>query len=189
MIKGGRDPIFLSGQPLSPPFLISPSLLASSRASQASFTLVYSPCSYQTQVGARVRAEKPWMPPKDALWSTSSRSRPLTPRLPTTSSLPLAPVEAPRRPRHATMSGASSPLLSLTRPRVPDAARLGQCMASHARAPEPCPAPALSPQRPTPPPRALRTTPSLFPWPPRPFLRVPVGRVHGEPWPRHIRPP
>ena len=148
-MKGGRDPFFFSGQPLFPPFLISLSLLASSRASKASNPLVYSPFRPQTQVDTRVRAEKPRMPAICALWSTSACSRPLTPRPPTTSSLPLAPVEVPRRPQHATVQAPSSLPLSHLLRRVPRAARLGQCMASHARAPEPCPAPPLSSWRPT----------------------------------------
>ena len=42
-MKGGSDPFFFSGQPLFPPFIISLSLLASPRASNAFSYIVYSP--------------------------------------------------------------------------------------------------------------------------------------------------
>ena len=71
--------------------------------------------------------------------------RPLTPRLPTASCLPIAPVDVSRRLRHAAVPSPLSLPLSPLLQRVPDAARLGQWPASHARAPEPSPLSLLLP--------------------------------------------
>ena len=108
---GVKSSFSLSGQLHFSPFLTSLSLLPGPRASKASSPLVYSSCSHLTQVDARVRAEKPRMLAKDALWSVRQSRRPLTPRPPTTSSLPLAPVEVPRHPQHATVLAPSFPPL------------------------------------------------------------------------------
>ena len=115
--------------------------------------------------------------------------RPLTPRLPTASCLPIAPVDVSRRLRHAAVPSPLSLPLSPLLQRVPDAARLGQWPASHARAPEPSPALSPPPWRPTPPPRTPWTAPTPLPRPPEPIPRAPVGHAYGEPRPAHIRRP
>ena len=113
--------------------------------------------------------------------------RPLTPCLPTASCLPIAPVDVSRRLRHATVPSPLSLPLSPLLQRVPDAARLGQWPASHARAPEPSPALSPPPWCPTPSPRAPWTAPTSLQRLPEPIPRAPVGHAHGEPRPAYIR--
>ena len=113
--------------------------------------------------------------------------RPLTPRLPTASCLPIAPVDVSRRLRHAAVPSPLSLPLSPLLQRVPDAARLGQWPASHARAPEHSPALSPPPWRPTPSPRAPWTAPTSLQRLPEPIPRAPVGHAHGEPRPAYIR--
>ena len=85
-------------------------------------------------------------------------------------------------------AGPLLPLSVLPMPRVPRAARARQCACELVAPPGARPAPSLSSWRPTPPPRAPKTTPRSLPLPPEPLPRPPVRRVHGEPRVGYLRP-
>ena len=122
MMKGG-EPHFSSLDsgflPLSQP----PSLPSAFQSIQGSPQLLPMPPPAARHKWTRADAGKPRMPAKVALWSAWQGTRPLTPRPPTTSSLPRAPVDAPRRPLHAsrppTCSRALLSLLQLAPERRP----------------------------------------------------------------------
>ena len=112
MIKGGQRSIFLlwtatfpSLSHLSP----TPGKLQSIQSLPPSCLLFLQTPDTSARAGAR---KKPRTPAICMLWSARQSRRPLTPRPPTTSSLPLAPVEVPRRPQHATALAPSFPSLS-----------------------------------------------------------------------------
>ena len=121
--EGGRTPFFFSGLWIPLSLSQPPSLVSAFQSIHGTPQLLPTPPSAARRKWTRADAGKPRMPAKVALWSAWQGTRPLTLRLPATSSLPRAPVDAPRRPLHAsrppTCSRALLSLLQLTPERCP----------------------------------------------------------------------
>ena len=154
MMKGG-EPHFSSLDsgflPLSQP----PSLPSAFQSIQASTQLLPTPPSAARRKWTRADAGKPRMPAKVTLWSAWQGTRPLTPRLLATSSLPARqsmPLDVRSTPAGRPLAPAPSSLSCSSRQ---SAAPLGQCS-----------------RRPCGPP-AARPAPPLSPWHPRPLPRTP----------------
>ncbi|XP_045086483.1 uncharacterized protein [Aegilops tauschii subsp. strangulata] len=139
------------------------------------------------RAGAR---EKPRTPAICMLWSVRQSRRLLTPRPPTTLSLPLAPVEVPRRPQHATALAPSFPSLSWPCHACPEPPEPANARAISWLHPELAPLPLSLPGALLHPHKHRRQPFALsLPLPPELLPRPPVRRVHGEPRVGYLRPP
>ena len=113
MMREGETPFVFSGQQLLFSLSTSFSLLGPPEHPRLVPSFAHTPCSFQTQVDARGRGKTADAGQSRALERPAGH-RPLTPRLSTTSSFPRAPVDAPRRPLHASrLPTCSRALLSL----------------------------------------------------------------------------
>ena len=112
MMREGETPFVFSGQQLLPSLSASFSPLGSPQHPRSVAAFAHTPCSLQTLVDARGCGKTADAGQRRALEHPAGH-RPLTPRLPTTSSFPRAPVDAPRRPLHASrLPTCSGTLLS-----------------------------------------------------------------------------
>ena len=174
MIKGGRDPFFLLGQPLSLPFSsLSHSWQVPGHPMPLSHCLLpLQPLDTSGRAGARGKA------------ADAGQSRALE-RLAEHLTVDAAspdhlepPPCASRGASPSTTRHHASPFLPLSVlpvPHVPRAARARQCVCKFVAPPGARPAPSLPSRRPTPPPRAPKTTPRSLPWLPEPLPRPPCA--------------
>ena len=113
MMREGETPFVFSGQQLLPSLSASFSPLSPPEHPRLTPTFAHTPCSLETIVDMHGRGKAADAGQSRAL-DRPAGHRPLTPRLPTTSSFPRAPVDAPRRPLHASRPPTCShTLLSL----------------------------------------------------------------------------